>query len=131
MKEMSGVVRDVRRNRIRRQSMRVIFNCCPMNDRKKKLSCANCIYIDIKLGSCSIRNLKDKQSPTKHFTVDGAYDANSTKQQIYSDIVFLLVEGVTEGYNGTVFAYGQTGCGKTYSMQGMTDDRGVIPLAFD
>ena len=39
-----------------------------------------------------------------------------------------------EGYNGTVFAYGQTGCGKSFSMQGITDpptQRGVIPRAFE
>ncbi|CAM9218014.1 unnamed protein product [Chrysoparadoxa australica] len=39
-----------------------------------------------------------------------------------------------EGYNGTIFAYGQTGCGKTHTMQGYQDPpelRGVIPNSFD
>ena len=39
-----------------------------------------------------------------------------------------------EGYNGTVFAYGQTGCGKSYTMQGVTKpqtQRGIIPRAFE
>ena len=42
----------------------------------------------------------------------------------------LVLQGVTEGYNGTIFAYGQTGCGKSFSMQGITDpatQRGIIP----
>ncbi|OAF64857.1 hypothetical protein A3Q56_07436 [Intoshia linei] len=42
-------------------------------------------------------------------------------------------EGVTEGYNGTIFAYGQTGCGKSYSMQGVVHPKsqiGIIPRAF-
>lgn len=30
----------------------------------------------------------------------------------------MLVENVLEGYNGTIFAYGQTGCGKTFTMTG-------------
>ena len=41
-----------------------------------------------------------------------------------------LSQSVLEGYNGTVFAYGQTGCGKSFSMQGITDpatQRGIIP----
>ena len=41
---------------------------------------------------------------------------------------------MTEGYNGTVFAYGQTGGGKTFTMQGVVDpatQRGLIPRAFD
>ena len=37
------------------------------------------------------------------------------------------------GYNGTIFAYGQTGCGKTHTMLGIPDDhqmRGIIPNCF-
>ena len=44
--------------------------------------------------------------------------------------MFFPLQGVTEGYNGTIFAYGQTGCGKSFSMQGITDpatQRGIIP----
>ena len=43
-------------------------------------------------------------------------------------------QSVTEGYNGTVFAYGQTGCGKSFSMQGVAKpatQRGIIPRAFE
>lgn len=39
-----------------------------------------------------------------------------------------------EGYNGTVFAYGQTGCGKSFSMQGVKspqEQRGIIPRSFE
>ena len=42
-------------------------------------------------------------------------------------------QGVVGGYNGTVFAYGQTGCGKSFSMQGIetpSSQRGIIPRAF-
>ncbi|XP_040389715.1 kinesin-like protein KIF17 isoform X3 [Cygnus olor] len=44
------------------------------------------------------------------------------------------VEGVTEGYNGTIFAYGQTGSGKSFTMQGVVDpstEKGIIPRAFE
>ena len=43
------------------------------------------------------------------------------------------MESVLEGYNGTIFAYGQTGCGKTHSMVGKLDDQhlhGLIPRSF-
>ena len=39
-----------------------------------------------------------------------------------------------EGYNSTIFAYGQTGCGKSFSMQGISDpasQRGIIPRSFE
>ncbi|KAG8295865.1 Kinesin-like protein kif17 [Homalodisca vitripennis] len=45
-----------------------------------------------------------------------------------------IVQGVLEGYNSTVFAYGQTGCGKSFSMQGVESppaQRGIIPRAFE
>jgi kinesin family protein 3/17 len=76
----------------------------------------------------------EKEQPPKSFTFDGAYDTDSITQTIYNDICFPLVEGVCEGYNGTVFAYGQTGCGKSFSMMGITDpptQRGIIPRAFE
>lgn len=44
------------------------------------------------------------------------------------------MQGVTEGYNGTIFAYGQTGSGKSFTMQGLLDppsQRGIIPRAFE
>ena len=68
------------------------------------------------------------------FTFDGVYFMKDTTQQIYEDICFTLVEGVLEGYNGTVFAYGQTGCGKSYTMMGVDDpieNKGIIPRAFE
>ena len=45
-----------------------------------------------------------------------------------------MVESVMEGFNGTIFAYGQTGCGKTWTMMGPPSPlelRGVIPISFD
>jgi hypothetical protein len=44
----------------------------------------------------------------------------------------MLVENVLEGYNGTIFAYGQTGCGKTFTMTGgsIEELKGVIPRTF-
>jgi kinesin family protein 3/17 len=62
------------------------------------------------------------------------YDAKTQQKFFYEDCCFNLVENVLEGFNGTVFAYGQTGCGKSYTMQGPRDadaeGRGVIPNSF-
>ena len=49
--------------------------------------------------------------------------------KVYDAIAKRLVRRVMEGYHGTVFAYGMTGTGKTFSMQGTTNSPGVIPLA--
>ena len=76
----------------------------------------------------------NKDAPPKLFTFDGVFYMKDTTHQIYEDICFPLVEGVLQGYNGTVFAYGQTGCGKSFTMMGVEDpvaNKGVIPRAFE
>lgn len=116
------------------EAVKVIVRCRPMNAREDGLKCKDVIFINERLAQCSIKNPNDDKGPPKAFTFDGAYGVNSTTQQIYAEIGFPLVEGVTEGYNGTIFAYGQTGSGKSFSMQGITvpaTQKGVIPRAFD
>ncbi|XP_055215210.1 kinesin-like protein KIF21A isoform X13 [Gorilla gorilla gorilla] len=52
----------------------------------------------------------------KAFTFDYVFDIDSQQEQIYIQCIEKLIEGCFEGYNATVFAYGQTGAGKTYTM---------------
>ncbi|XP_067935242.1 osmotic avoidance abnormal protein 3-like [Watersipora subatra] len=116
------------------ETVKVIVRCRPINTREKDLKCKCVVSMDGNKGQCSIVNPGDGKAPPKTFTFDGAYFVDSTTETIYADIAYPLVEGVTEGYNGTIFAYGQTGCGKSFSMQGITDpssQRGIIPRAFD
>ncbi|KAK5943707.1 Kinesin-like protein kip2 [Knufia obscura] len=58
--------------------------------------------------------------------VFGTYDDNA---RVYDSAAKRLVRRVMEGYHGTVFAYGMTGTGKTFSMQGTTTNSGIIPRA--
>ncbi|XP_065790692.1 kinesin-like protein KIF21A isoform X5 [Muntiacus reevesi] len=52
----------------------------------------------------------------KAFTFDYVFDIDSQQEQIYTQCIEKLIDGCFEGYNATVFAYGQTGAGKTYTM---------------
>lgn len=69
----------------------------------------------------------------KQFTYDAVYGALSTQKSLYDEVVRPLVSSVLEGFNGCVFAYGQTGTGKTFTMRGDNDseNQGVIPRAFE
>ena len=69
----------------------------------------------------------------KTFTFDNVFDRNSTQTAVYNETAKPIVDSVLEGYNGTVFAYGQTGTGKTHTMDGGAGDteRGIIPKTFD
>ncbi|CAH8574554.1 unnamed protein product [Schistosoma bovis] len=116
------------------EAVKVVVRARPLNEREHLLKCDNILEIFSDTGQCSIISPNDKKRPPKIFFFDGSYDQNSTTEQIYNDVCYPLVEGVTEGYNGTIFAYGQTGCGKSYTMQGVYEppfQKGVIPRAFD
>jgi hypothetical protein len=65
------------------------------------------------------------------FTFDYVYDQNSKQAEVYSRTAREAVFSTLEGYNATIIAYGQTGTGKTYTMEGFTSDekRGIIPRA--
>ncbi|XP_016047445.1 kinesin-like protein KIF21A isoform X4 [Erinaceus europaeus] len=71
----------------------------------------------------------------KAFTFDHVFDLESQQQQIYASCIEKLIEGCFQGYNATVFAYGQTGAGKTYTMGTGFDvniaeeEQGIIPRA--
>jgi len=74
------------------EAVKVIVRCRPMNAREKGLNCKDVVEIDNRMARCSIINPDDMKAPPKSFTFDGAYDINSTTEQIYADIGFTLVE---------------------------------------
>ncbi|XP_057357914.1 kinesin-like protein KIF17 [Manis pentadactyla] len=116
------------------ESVKVVVRCRPMNRRERELNCQCVVTVDSARGQCFIQNPGAAREPPKQFTFDGAYYMEHFTEQIYNEIAYPLVEGVTEGYNGTIFAYGQTGSGKSFTMQGLPDppsQRGIIPRAFE
>lgn len=70
----------------------------------------------------SDREVIVKQQPdnrhTKKFTFDRAFGPKSKQADVYQVVVAPLINEVVAGYNCTVFAYGQTGTGKTHTMIG-------------
>jgi kinesin family protein 5 len=71
------------------------------------------------------------KQPPQVFTFDKVFDWNSTQEQVYNLSAKDTIEDVLQGYNGTIFAYGQTGAGKSYTMFGpdisVPELRGIIP----
>lgn len=68
-------------------------------------------------------------SSRKVYSADNVFATHEDNSKVYDHIAKRLVRRVMEGYHGTVFAYGMTGTGKTFSMQGTASSPGVIPLA--
>jgi hypothetical protein len=71
--------------------------------------------------------------PPKQFTFDICYDSRASQSEIYQNTAAPIIANVLEGYNGTIFAYGQTGTGKTHTMtgvEGSDEHKGIMPRAF-
>ena len=112
----------------------------PLNELENDLLSDNCgwetpKYIsDTQIGIYSTKEIKDsnEQIPSNLiFKYDKIFTSESQQNQIYENVGKRIVGDVMEGYNGTIFAYGQSGSGKTYTMYGpdIFDDiyKGIIP----
>ena len=113
------------------ECVKVAIRVRPMNkheiERKSKLC------VDVNTTNNSVSCTSDKNE-TKTFQFDYVYPMDTTQREVYDQVAFPIVESIFQGYNGTVFAYGQTGCGKTYTMMGIIEDddlKGIIPNAFN
>lgn len=87
--------------------------------------------MDLQDGVARIR--KPGTQDWKDFTFDAVYDENTIQANFYEHTGYSIVESVLDGYNGTIFAYGQTGTGKTHTMVGPPEPEelhGVIPRTF-
>ncbi|XP_053562914.1 kinesin-like protein KIF19 [Bombina bombina] len=69
--------------------------------------------------------LRANRSREKSYMFDVAFDYSATQDIVYRLTTKGLIEGVISGYNATVFAYGPTGCGKTYTMLGTDREPGI------
>ena len=110
--------------------MKVMVRARPLNQTEMQKGCQGCVEIDRKLNQVILQDPKDP-SGERIFTFDSVYGPESGQRQVFDETAFPLVESVLQGYNGTIFAYGQTGCGKTHTMMGEPSESGIIPLAFE
>lgn len=82
-------------------------------------------------GECIIQSANGNP---KQFTFDSVYDWTSEQKEIFAETAYPICENVIEGFNGTLFAYGQTGTGKTHTITGVPSNdelRGIMPRAFE
>jgi hypothetical protein len=114
------------------ECIQVVVRCRPFNRKEKEENRSSIISMDLEAAEVTIRNPENEELQPKPFTFDAVYDENTIQRSFYDESCSGLVQNVLEGFNGTIFAYGQTGCGKTFTMQGPPgpEMRGVIPNSF-
>ncbi|CAG9789698.1 unnamed protein product [Diatraea saccharalis] len=105
-----------------------------MDQREKLEGSPNCVSVDPVNNTVAVtRNNVTPPEPPRIYAYDAVYDSNTSQMDIYVQTASPIVEEVLRGYNGTIFAYGQTGTGKTYTMAGANSApelRGIIPNSF-
>ncbi|XP_064551593.1 kinesin-like protein Klp68D [Drosophila montana] len=117
------------------ECVQVVVRCRPLSNRERTEGSPEVVNVYPNRGVVELQNLVDvNKEQRKVFTYDAAYDAAATQTTLYHEVVFPLVSSVLEGFNGCIFAYGQTGTGKTFTMEGVrnNDDlMGIIPRTFE
>jgi len=116
-------------------NVKVVVRCRPLNDTEKKNKCAKSVNVDTVRRCISVKNPAEGagDEPPKEFTFDVVFGPDSKQVDVYNECARKIVDSVLEGYNGTIFAYGQTGTGKTFTMEGVRaipELRGIIPNSF-
>ncbi|EGG08420.1 uncharacterized protein MELLADRAFT_47708, partial [Melampsora larici-populina 98AG31] len=69
-----------------------------------------------------------KKVKDMRFCFDRVFDDRATQEDVYEGSAKELVQGVLDGFNATVFAYGATGCGKTHTITGTPEAPGIVYL---
>lgn len=113
------------------EAVRVFVRVRPLSKKEKGNCNKKIVFCDKKGGSVEVVN--EDLGSTKMFTFDGAFEQDTTQKEVYDSAAASIVESVLKGYNGTIFCYGQTGAGKTHTMEGYSNPpnlRGIIPNAF-
>ncbi|CAB3233053.1 unnamed protein product [Arctia plantaginis] len=98
------------------QNIQVFIRLRPLNQRERDIKSLG--VIDVVNNREVVVRQSQQTSHTKKFTFDRAFAPNASQLQVYQEVVSPLIEEVLNGYNCTVFAYGQTGTGKTHTMVG-------------
>lgn len=115
-------------------NVRVVVRTRPLNEKEISTNCNEVVKIDEVRGTVTVKNPQGGSSePPKTFTFDIVFGPNCKQLDVYNKVARPVVDCVLEGYNGTIFAYGQTGTGKTYTMEGLRaipEKRGIIPNSF-
>lgn len=117
------------------QNIQVFVRCRPLNPHERRS------VVDVVPNKNEVKVLDRTKAAqeTKDFYFDQVFDAETAQRDVYKSVVRPLIDQVLLGFNCTVFAYGQTGTGKTYTMEGNRSEEemnweddphsGVIPRA--
>ncbi|KAI9808818.1 MAG: kinesin motor protein cin8 [Pycnora praestabilis] len=116
-------------------NIHVVVRCRGRNDREVRENSGVVVGTDGVKGKSVELSMGPSALSNKTYHFDKVFSPAADQTMIYDDVVTPILDGVLSGYNCTIFAYGQTGTGKTYTMSGdmsdtlglLSDSAGIIP----
>ncbi len=133
----------------RSESVKVAVRCRPMSSKESTDGYHSIVDVDKRyssitlkgtdstnsssLSSTSTTSTSTTSSSQHKFTFDYVYEQGTNQKTIFTETAMPIVDSALQGYNGTIFAYGQTGTGKTHTMEGVVGNElleGIMPNSF-
>ncbi|OTA57529.1 kinesin-domain-containing protein [Hypoxylon sp. EC38] len=113
----------------------VVVRCRGRNEREVRENSAVVVSTEGVKGKLVELSMGPSALSNKTYNFDRVFSQAADQSMLYDDVVKPILEEMLSGYNCTIFAYGQTGTGKTYTMSGdmtdtlglLSDDAGIIP----
>lgn len=113
------------------ENIRVAIRFRPPNKKEDVKDTEYHLRLDSKQ---NIVEISENGKEIQQFAFDHVFDSSSTQDKIFNTVAKNAVDWVCQGYNATIFAYGSTSTGKSYTMFGSEDgktDKGIIPRSCD
>ncbi|TAQ84322.1 hypothetical protein B7494_g7356 [Chlorociboria aeruginascens] len=108
-------------------NINVVVRCRGRNEREVRENSGVVLSTDGVKGTCLDLLMGPSALSNKTYHFDKVFSSAADQAMIYDDVVIPILDEMLAGYNCTIFAYGQTGTGKTYTMSGdMTDHYGML-----
>lgn len=111
-------------------NIKVFIRVRPFNNSEKEMGSEECVKIDNNSILIKIINSKNEKKNEFDFNFDKIFGGISSQEEVFNSVALPVINGLINGYNGTILAYGQTSSGKSFTMQGdIKNDnmKGLIP----
>lgn len=111
-------------------NVQVVVRCRPLNAEERKTAQPSVAVCEAETKSVKVAYGPMGKKIQKSFTFDKVFGTYSRQDEVFDQVVRPIVDETLAGFNCTIFAYGQTGTGKTHTMEGdihSKDDAGIVP----
>uniref|UniRef100_A0A7S1AHC0 Kinesin-like protein n=1 Tax=Noctiluca scintillans TaxID=2966 RepID=A0A7S1AHC0_NOCSC len=116
------------------ECVKVVVRVRPLSSQEASNGQQKIVDMDLARGVALLQKPGGSEKESKDFTYDAVFDERVSQQAIFDETALEIVESVMDGFNGTIFAYGQTGAGKSHTMTGPEKGdpvhQGLIPRSF-